>query len=91
MNTPDDTARPIYMCQDERCGVHYMPPSSLMYVSGPASQVFCSTCQPQHSPDNAARPGINLAENLPKIRARKPRRAGKAPAKGGATKRSKLL
>jgi hypothetical protein len=85
----DDTARPIYLCQD--CGAHYLPPTSMQYPTGPASQVFCSTCQPEHCADSAARRGINLAESAAQLRARRPRRAGKAPAKGGSTQRSKLL
>lgn len=89
--TPDDIARPIYVCQDERCGRHYLPPASMQYPTGPASEVFCSTCQPEHSPESQARPGINLADTLPATRPRRPRRAGKAPAKGGSTQRSKLL
>lgn len=89
MSTPDDTTRSVYLCQD--CGAHYLPPAAMEYPTGPASEVFCTTCQPAHSPIEQLRPGINLSENLAKPRARKPRRAGKAPVKGGGTKRSKLL
>ncbi|SEL97973.1 hypothetical protein [Streptacidiphilus jiangxiensis] len=85
----DDIARPIYLCQD--CGAHYLPPTSMQYPTGPASQVFCSKCQPEHCADNAARSGINLAEGAAPPRPRRPRRAGKAPAKGGSTQRTKLL
>lgn len=83
-----DILRPIYLCQD--CGGHYLPPASMEYPTGPASEVYCVTCQPAHSAIEQLRPGINLSENLAKPRARGPRRAGKAPTKGGMTKRSKL-
>ena len=89
MDTPDDPTRSVYLCLD--CGAHYLPPPTMEYPTGPASEAYCVSCQPEHSPESQARPGINLSENLAKPRPRKPRRAGTAPAKGGATQRSKLL
>lgn len=87
MNDPTPI-RPIYLCQD--CGAHYLPPVSLEYPTGPASEVFCVGCQPDHSPASQARPGVDLTEHLARPRPRKPRRAGTSPAKGGTTQRSKL-
>lgn len=85
----DDPTRSVFLCLD--CGDHYLPPASMQYPTGPASEAYCTRCQPSHTPTEQARTGINLSENLAKPRARKPRRAGKAPAKGGTTQRSKLL
>ncbi|MEY9963974.1 hypothetical protein ABIA33_002008 [Streptacidiphilus sp. MAP12-16] len=80
MATTDDVSRPLFVCQD--CGTHYLPPGDMAYeASGPASEVFCATCQPAHTPDNAARPGVNLAENVRKPRSRAPRHAGRSPAR----------
>lgn len=87
MNT-DDIERGIYVCQD--CGNHYLPPSTMEYPTGPASEIFCATCQPKHNPALAAQSGINLADGMIKPRTRGPRRAGKAPAQRGKTGRSKL-
>ncbi|WP_042434738.1 hypothetical protein [Streptacidiphilus anmyonensis] len=89
MSTPDDVTRSVFLCQD--CGAHYLPPASMDYPAGPASEVYCVECQPQHSPAEQARTGLNLSENLTRPRPRKPRRAGNAPAKRGSTTRSKLL
>jgi hypothetical protein len=86
----DDITRGIFVCQDERCGNHYLPPSTMTYPEGPASEIFCATCQPNHPAAVAALPGINLADGMIKPRTRGPRRAGKAPAQRGKTGRSKL-
>ncbi|WP_042370960.1 hypothetical protein [Streptacidiphilus neutrinimicus] len=85
----DDTARSVFLCLD--CGAHFLPPAAMRYPSGSASEAYCTECQPKHSPAEQARTGINLSENQAKPRARRPRRAGTAPAKGGSTQRSKLL
>lgn len=84
----DDTARGIFVCQD--CGSHYLPPAAMQYPTGPASEIFCATCQPVNSPALAAQRGINLADGLVKARARGARRAGKAPHARSGTGRSKL-
>ncbi|WP_042380635.1 hypothetical protein [Streptacidiphilus melanogenes] len=89
MDSLDDPTRSVFLCQD--CGAHYLPPASMEYPTGPASEVFCVECQPKHSAVEQARTGLNLSENLAKPRPRKPRRAGNAPAKRGSTTRSKLL
>jgi hypothetical protein len=90
MMTTDGASRPLYVCQNPECGRHYLPPADMAYPDGPASQVYCATCQPDHSPDDAARPGLNLADNMTKPRSREPRRAGNAPIRRVRTGRSKL-
>ncbi|MFC1418566.1 hypothetical protein [Streptacidiphilus cavernicola] len=84
----DDISRGIFVCQD--CGRHYLPPADMQYPCGPASEIFCATCQPLNSPALAAQHGVNLADNMIKPRSRGPRRAGNAPAARGKTGRSKL-
>lgn len=84
----DDISRGIYVCQD--CSAHYLPPSTMIYPTGPASEIFCATCQPNHSPALAARSGVNLADNMIKPRSRGPRRAGTSPVRRERTGRSKL-
>ncbi|MEY9842259.1 hypothetical protein [Streptacidiphilus sp. EB103A] len=84
----DDISRGIFVCQD--CGNHYLPPVDMNYPTGPASEIFCATCQPEHSPALAASAGFNLADGMAKPRTRGPRRAGTAPAARGKTGRSKL-
>jgi hypothetical protein len=86
----DDLERGIYVCQDPQCGRHYLPPASLQYPTGPASQIFCATCAPNYTPAEAARPGLNLADGMTKPRSRGPRRAGSRPVKRSSTGRSKL-
>lgn len=86
--TTDDTGRPLYLCQD--CGTHFLPPTDMTYPTGPASEVYCATCAPNYSEAEAARPGLNLALNVVKPRAERPRRAGSRPVKRGATGRGKL-
>lgn len=84
----DDISRGIYLCQD--CGAHYLPPADMLYPTGPASEIFCSDCQPNNSPALAAMPGINLADNMVKPRSRGPKRAGNRPIKRDSGGRSKL-
>lgn len=86
----DDISRPLYVCQDPQCGCHYLPPSAMVYPTGPASEVYCATCAPNYSAAEAARPGLNLADNMIKLRARGPRRAGTSPVRRERTGRSKL-
>ena len=90
MTTTDDVGRPLFVCQDPVCGRHYLPPSDMTYAQGQASEVFCATCAPNHTPEDAARPGLNLAETMAKPRSRGPRRAGSAPVRRERTGRSKL-
>ena len=78
-STDDDITRAIYLCQD--CGAHYLPPADLTYGHGIASEVFCASCQPAHTPDSAARPGVDLAATVRRARTRGPRRAGHQPAR----------
>lgn len=84
----DDISRGIFVCQG--CGNHYLPPADMTYPTGPASEIFCATCQPEHSPALAASAGFNLAAGMAKPRPRRPKRAGTAPAARGKTGRSKL-
>lgn len=84
----EDVTRGIFVCQD--CGNHYLPPADMTYPTGPASQIFCATCQPNQSPALAAQAGINLADNMIKPRSRGPKRAGSRPIKRSSTGRSKL-
>jgi hypothetical protein len=88
LTTTDDQGRPLYCCQD--CGIHYLPPADLQYRHGPASQVYCATCQPVHSPHDAARPGMDLADGLVRPRTRAERRAGHAPARRVGNGRGKF-
>lgn len=86
--TDNDITRGLYVCQD--CGAHYLPPADMTYPTGPASEIFCATCQPVNSPALAAQAGVNLADSMIKPRTRGPRRAGNSPAKRNRTGRSKL-
>lgn len=86
----DDVSRPLFVCQDETCGRHFLPPSTMTYPTGPASEVHCATCAPNYSAAENARPGYNLADNMTKPRSRGPRRAGSRPVKRSSTGRSKL-
>lgn len=88
--TDNDIHRPLYVCQDPDCGVRYLPPGSMEYPSGPASEVYCSDCAPKYSPAEAARPGLDLSLNVIKPRSQRPRRAGSHPVKRGSVGRGKL-
>lgn len=86
----DDTSRPLFVCQDPACGRHFLPPSTMEYPTGPASEAYCATCAPNYSSAEAARPGFNLADNMIRPRTRGHRRAGHSPTRRERTGRSKL-